>query len=114
WLYRGDPHGFFVAEVNGNIVGFVSVHTGWWDRRIGQTAEIHEVVVDRMYQRRGIGSLLMDRALQYARERGCNQASLWVGTANTVAREWYKRMGFKETGRGYDWVRMVKELKHLP
>lgn len=110
WLYRGDPSGFFVAELNGEIVGFVAVHADWWDKRIGRTAEIHEVVVHKRYQRMGIGKKLMQRAIEYAIERGCSWTSLWVGSGNTIAREWYLKLGFEEVSNGYYWVRMLKRL----
>ena len=110
WLYRGDPDGFFVAELDGKVVGFVAVHTNWWDKRIGRTAEIHELVVHKKYQRIGIGTKLMECAIEHAIESGCNFVSLWVGSKNTVAREWYRRLGFEEVGEGYYWVRMIKCL----
>lgn len=110
WLYRGDPEGFFVAELNGEIVGFVAVHADWWDKRVGRTAEIHEVVVHKRYQRMGIGKKLMQRAIEYAIEKKCDWASLWVGAGNVVAREWYLKLGFEEVSDGYYWVRMLKRL----
>jgi ribosomal protein S18 acetylase RimI-like enzyme len=110
WLYRGDPDGFFVAELDGKIVGFVAVHTNWWDKRIGRTAEIHELVVHKSYQCMGIGTKLMKCAIEHALECGCNFVSLWVGAENKVAREWYRKLGFEEVGEGYYWVRMVKRL----
>lgn len=110
WLYRGDPDGFLVAELNGEIIGFVSVHTNWWDKRVGRTAEIHEIAVQKRYQHMGIGKKLLKKAVEYALSRGCNWVSLWVGSENNMAKEWYRRLGFEETGEGYYWVRMLKRL----
>ena len=71
---------FFVAEANGELVGFVSVHADWWDRRYQRrTAEIHELVVRKDWQSKGVGRALMMAALDYARAQGCEYASLWVG-----------------------------------
>ncbi len=113
WLYEGDPHGFFVAETtNGELIGFVSVHADWWDRRYQRrTAEIHELVVRKDYQGQGVGRELMLTALDYAYAQGCEYASLWVGEKNLKARDWYRRLGFEEAGKGWGvWVRMIKRL----
>jgi GNAT superfamily N-acetyltransferase len=60
WLYDGDPNGFLVAEANGELIGFVSVHSDWWDRRYQRrTAEIHELVVRKDWQGKGVGRALM-------------------------------------------------------
>ncbi len=113
WLYRGDPHGLLIAESEGRIIGFVSVHGDWWDRRFQRrTAEIHELAVVKEYQGRGVGSALFLAALNYARAVDCEFASLWVGEENWVARNWYLRLGFREVGTGWgEWVRMIKKLK---
>ncbi len=113
WLYDGEPNGFLVAEANGELIGFVSVHSDWWDRRYQRrTAEIHELVVRKDWQSKGIGRALMMAALDYARAQECDYASLWVGEGNWKAREWYRRLGFEEVGKGWSvWVRMVKKLR---
>ncbi|MCS7225120.1 MAG: GNAT family N-acetyltransferase [Armatimonadetes bacterium] len=112
WLYRGDPHGLLVAEKDGEIIGFVSVHGDWWDKRFQRrTAEVHELGVLKEYQGQGVGSALFHAALDYARALGCDFASLWVGEENWLARNWYRRLGFQEVGRGWgEWIRMVKKL----
>ncbi len=112
WLFDGEPSGFLVAEANDEPFGFVSVHSDWWDRRYQRrTAEIHELVVKKEWQGKGIGKALMDAALDYARAQGCDYASLWVGENNWKARQWYRRLGFEEVGKGWgEWVRMVKKF----
>lgn len=112
WLYEGEPNGFLVAETESELIGFISVHTDWWDRRYQRrTAEFHELVVKRDWQSKGIGKALMMAGLDYARAKGCEYASLWVGEGNLKARKWYHRLGFEEVGKSWGvWVRMVKKL----
>lgn len=113
WLYDGDPNGFLVAEVGGELVGFISVHADWWDRRYQRrTAEFHELVVRKDWQSKGVGKALMMAGLDYARAQDCEYASLWVGEGNWKARDWYRRLGFEEVGKGWGiWVRMIKKLR---
>lgn len=111
WLFRGDPQGFFVAEKEGNLIGFVSIHGDWWDRqRQACTGEIHELVVHADFKGQGVGKILVEKAFSYLQERRCKTASLWVGENNLLARRWYKKLGFREVGQVSCWVRMVKNL----
>ncbi len=48
----------------------------------------------------GIGSQLLGRALQMARERGATQVTICVDTDNLRARALYERLGFVESGIG--------------
>lgn len=56
WLYSGEPEGFFVAEVEGRLIGFVSIHAEWWDKRLGETGEIHEICVHPEWKGKGGGA----------------------------------------------------------
>jgi ribosomal protein S18 acetylase RimI-like enzyme len=112
WLYSGEPEGFFVAEAEGRVVGFVSIHAEWWDKRLGETGEIHEICVHPAWKGKGVGRKLIEAAIAYARQRGRRSVSLWVGERNWYARQWYKDLGFEECGIQYgEWVRMVKPIE---
>ncbi len=49
-------------------------------------------------QGQGIGTSLMQAALEALREKGCSQAALWVLDSNTHAIAYYARRGFQDTG----------------
>ncbi len=111
WLMNRDRDGFFVAEVDDRPVGFVACDANWFsffeDEGVG---EIHEIFVRPDWQGRGIGSALLLKALDYARERGRRIAGLWVGVGNVRARRFYEKFGFEERGRWGKWIRMVKRI----
>jgi len=112
WLYSGEPEGFFVAEVAGQVVGFVSIHAQWWDKRLGETGEIHEICVHPRWKGKGVGRRLIETAIAYARRRGRRYVSLWVGERNWHARRWYRSLGFEECGVQFgEWVRMIKPIE---
>ena len=56
------------------------------------------VVPERRSQ--GIGTQLLRRAFQLARERGASRATICVDTDNPRARSLYERLGFVESGIG--------------
>ncbi len=111
WLMNRDEKGFFVAEVDGKPVGFVACDANWVSFfENEEVGEIHEIFVHPNWQGRGIGSTLLLRALDYARERGRRIAGLWVGVGNLKARRFYEKFGFEERGCWGKWLRMVKRL----
>ena len=62
--------------------------------------EFVEVYVVPERRSQGIGTQLLRRALQLARERGASQATICVDTDNPRARSLYERLGFVESGIG--------------
>jgi len=66
-------------------------------------AELESVVVDAEFRRRGVGRLLCEAVLGWARERGATQIRLEVRAANHAAQGLYRGLGFQVNGlrRGY-------------
>ena len=62
--------------------------------------ELCELYVVPERRCRGIGTQLLRRALELARERGASQATICVNTDNPRARSLYERLGFVEPGIG--------------
>ena len=54
--------------------------------------------VDPFFQRSGIGSALLLKFLQAARQAGAAWAKLWVLEKNPAARRFYEKAGFSPTG----------------
>jgi amino-acid N-acetyltransferase len=63
-LYE-DVQEFYVAEVDGVVVGCGALHVLWED-----LAEVRTLAVDADFRRRGIGDLLLRRLLEQARHIG--------------------------------------------
>jgi ribosomal protein S18 acetylase RimI-like enzyme len=99
----------FVAEIAGQVVGFVCV----WacvqpdepDDDPTQYAYVSDLVVGPTYRRRGIGRRLLSAAEGYARARGATSLCIGVLARNAAARRLYESAGFEE----YD-VELAKRL----
>jgi GNAT superfamily N-acetyltransferase len=78
----------FVAEVDGEMVGSVSVGLEY----------LRTLYVLPSHQGTGVGSALHDHALDRLRGRGARQAKLWTLEENDSARRFYERRGWKLNG----------------
>lgn len=81
-------HNFFVAEMDGEIVGYM----GLWVE--GDQAHIAKVTVHEDYRRRGIGSALLRHLLDHALRLGLTRVYLEVRRSNVAAQQMYRRFGF--------------------
>ncbi len=68
-------------------------------RRIADEAEILTLAVDPGRRRRGVGSILLNAALDRAAEAGAEALFLEVARDNTAARALYSARNFTEVGR---------------
>lgn len=93
-IQQDEGHAVYVAEQSdGHIVGWVHVHL----RQLvvaNLQAEIGGLVVDESYRRHGIGRLLMERAEQWAREKGCRAVHLRSNIVRKGAHVFYERLGY--------------------
>jgi GNAT superfamily N-acetyltransferase len=78
----------FVAEVDGEMVGSVSVDHEY----------LRTLYVLPSHQGTGVGSALHDHALDRLRALGARQAKLWTLEENDSARRFYERRGWKLNG----------------
>jgi putative acetyltransferase len=93
--YYAAPRGAFwvVRDDAGRVVGCVGV-----DRVDARSAEIHRVYLDAHLRGRGIGRLLVETALDWARRNGFTRMVLWSDTRFTQSHRLYERMGFTRLG----------------
>ncbi len=104
-LYEEDPECFFVAEIDGEIVGFIFCNRFWYSKfEHSRVGAIHEIVVLPSHRHEGIGKLLIDTAIK---ELGAGKVELWVGEKNEKAIKFYEKLGFEKKETAGKWVRMV-------
>ncbi len=111
WLISRDKNGFFVAEANKQLIGFIGCDTNWISFfEFKRVCEIHEIAVLSEWQGRGVGRTLLFKALEYAKNRGRNLVELWVGIRNYRAIKFYEKMGFVRRNSWGKWLRMTKKI----
>ncbi|MFL5466512.1 MAG: GNAT family N-acetyltransferase [Gemmatimonadaceae bacterium] len=92
-----------VAEDDGVVVGVVTVHLFQAMHAGEPIAWLTTLVVDERARGRGVGSALVARAEDWARQHGAKRISLTSALRRTEAHEFYKRRDYEHTG-----VRLTK------
>ena len=95
---------FFIAEIADEIVGKITL-SGGKTKRTGHVAEV-SISVDKNHWGKGIGSKLIERAMDWAGKTGIlSKLSLKVNSDNDSAVRLYEHFGFREEGR------LINDLK---
>ena len=81
--------GGYVALADGQIAGVVLLNVEQWR----SVAKIEDIIVGRQFRRYGIGSLLLNCASDWARNRGCWAIVLETQNVNYPAIQFYLRNG---------------------
>jgi len=100
-----------VYEENDQIIGMID----WWI--MYENADIANIGVLKEYWHKGIGSKLLEYAINTIDQAGCEAIHLEVRVSNTAAISLYEKHGFIQVGirkryyeNGEDAYRMIKPL----
>ncbi|HDN65748.1 MAG TPA: GNAT family N-acetyltransferase [Methanosarcinales archaeon] len=88
---------YYVAESDGVIVGFGSLHIELVLHHAGLAGEIQELVVHETVRSKGIGAELVSRLEEEAEKHGCVSIEVTTRKRWVDAQRFYKRVGFKKT-----------------
>ena len=82
-----------VAEDRGNLLGYLLYHFGYDSDKAVRNLHIVDLYVDSAVRRRGVGTALMSRAANIAREARAQELMWAVFHPNTLAIKFYERLG---------------------
>lgn len=107
-LYQRHPETFVVAELDGEVVGYIMcrIEMGLSNFGFGGLAKkghVVSVAVLPQYRRKGVGEALVKEAINGMLKYNAKQCFLEVRVTNTDAVSLYKKLGFEitRTIRGY-------------
>lgn len=93
-----------VAELNGQIIGYVCVRT------ILDMTHLLNISVLPVFRRLGIGSMLLHGVLRTLKElRPEQEITLEVRESNKAAKKLYRKFGFEVTGKRKDYFKKPEE-----
>jgi GNAT superfamily N-acetyltransferase len=103
WFYGGQTDvgnaAVLVAENDGKVIGFAYVtydEKSYVDLAIS-VASLHDIYVDGAARHHGAGKLLMDAAIEWAKQIGASKLMLNVAVMNLGGNEFFEKCGFRPT-----------------
>lgn len=100
-INRDSNHELIVAEMGGEVVGTLHIiFLTFIGFQGGLRAQIESVRVDRKYRGHGVGTEMLKRVIERAKERGAHLVQLTTHMSRKDAHRFYERLGFKGTHLG--------------
>jgi (aminoalkyl)phosphonate N-acetyltransferase len=88
---------YWLADIDGQVVGFISMHVQYLLHHLGPVAEIQELVVTSHLQGGGIGQRLLATARKEARSLDCANLEVTCNQDRHAAHHFYKKNGLLAT-----------------
>jgi GNAT superfamily N-acetyltransferase len=94
-----------LAEVQGKVVGFIGLSKSYAYERNGCYVRIMALVVAREYRNMGIGTQLVAKAEEWAKQNGASLIVLSSGLQPLEAHKFYESKGFRK--KGYSFIKKI-------
>lgn len=94
----------FAAWLNAKVIGALLLL-----KTRPRTMEIMNISVYEEYQNKGIGKQLINRAIEYAREKGIKTLDIGTGNPGVGQMMLYQKCGFRIVGIEFDYFRKNHE-----
>ena len=98
-------------ECRHDVVGWIHFYVRKTLAREGD-AEIGGLIVDEPYRGRGIGKLLVEQALEWARKKGCRTVIVRSNVVREDTDQFYKSLGFRQTKTQSVYRRTLARIFH--
>ncbi|NHI92384.1 MAG: GNAT family N-acetyltransferase [Candidatus Lokiarchaeota archaeon] len=97
YKFETNPKGIFVAEEeNGDIIGMILVDVGRDPYSGAQLAQLQNFVVDEKVRHEGIGSALLDAAIEFCDDYKISSIQINARRQNENLIKLFEKFGFKE------------------
>jgi len=89
---------FYFAELDGKVIGYLKVNFGesQTEIKVKNALEIERIYVLKEFHGKKVGQILLDKALELAKEKNVENVWLGVWEENPRAIRFYKKNGFVE------------------
>jgi GNAT superfamily N-acetyltransferase len=85
----------FVLRVDGRVAGMANALITVSTSEGGKVLLLEDVIVSREHRGGGLGRMLVEHVLDWARGQGMTRATLLADRDNTPALDFYRRLGFE-------------------
>lgn len=85
-------HGFVARDENDKLLGYVTYFFAYYTW-VGKSLYMDDLYVREMYRGKGVGSVLINRVISFAKEQKCNRLRWQVSNWNHPAISFYESLG---------------------
>ncbi len=96
-LLLSDNGDILVLEIDNEVIGMVSLQYLISTFLGGKVAQLEDMIISKMYRKKGYGSKLFSHALSYARDNGCLRVTLLTDYNNDIAIRFYESFNLKKS-----------------
>ncbi len=96
-LLLSDNGDILVLEIDNKVIGMVSLQYLISTFLGGKVAQLEDMIISKMYRKKGYGSKLFSHALSYARDNGCLRVTLLTDYNNDIAIRFYESFNLKKS-----------------
>lgn len=97
-MLDGERGAILIAEEGGQVLGMSSISFNLALRYKESYCQLEELVVDPTARGKNVGGLLVEAAVQKARQTGCNDFGLYLMKTTEHNQPFYEKYGFMKVG----------------
>ena len=90
-----DSHTVLLARLNETPIAILVLRAVPFLLSDSDLAEVTELYVKKEFRRQGVGRTLIQHAVKLCADQNCSEVHVLVNPYNTVARAFYRAMGFE-------------------
>ncbi len=91
----------FFAESDGKYLGFVQMYPSFCSVEAVSIFILYDLYVDGSARDLGVGTLLMEKAKEYAKGQGASRIDLMTAFSNKAGQHVYEKLGYKKTNENF-------------
>jgi ribosomal protein S18 acetylase RimI-like enzyme len=99
----------FVAEVDGEVQGFLLARRAYFGEPFDEVGMIHILGVEPDYQRQGIATKMVDALVEACQEKKLNAVRIMINEKDDQLRGLFERSGFRR-GKLVDYTKKFKKV----
>jgi aminoglycoside 6'-N-acetyltransferase I len=108
--HGSSDHALYICEEKNEVIGFVelSLRNDYVEGTSSSpVAYIEAIFVKEQYRKQRIGIALVQRAEEWAREKGCRELASDTEISNITSQNFHKQCGFEEANRIVAFVKAL-------
>ncbi len=93
---KDEKNHYFLGIEDNHIIGFISLIIDYQLHHASKVATVEELIINNKYRNNGIGTMLLNKAIECARANNCVIIELTSNFSRQRAHKFYEKNGLKK------------------